>query len=61
MGWHCITVWECELKPGKKDKTLASLAFTLNHIYLQDHSVAAYPNIEEESELEQAAEPKPNS
>ena len=18
MGWHCITVWECELKPAKK-------------------------------------------
>lgn len=60
MGWHCITVWECELKPDKRDKTLASLAFTLNHIYLQDRSVA-YPNIEEESEFEQAAEPEPNS
>ena len=60
MGWHCITVWECELKPDKRDKTLASLAFKLNHIYLQDCSVA-YPNIEEESEFEQAAEPEPNS
>lgn len=60
MGWHCITVWECELKPNKRDKTLASLAFTLNHIYLQDRSVA-YPKIEEESELEQAAEPEANS
>ena len=19
MGWHCITVWECELKPSKRD------------------------------------------
>lgn len=18
MGWHCITIWECELKPAKK-------------------------------------------
>ena len=39
MGWHCITVWECELKPDKRDKTLKSLAFTLNHIYLEDRSV----------------------
>jgi DNA mismatch endonuclease (patch repair protein) len=58
MGWHVIVVWECELKPDKREKTLASLAFTLNHIFLQDHSVA-YPHIEEESELEEAAEPMP--
>ena len=37
MGWHCITVWECELKPKKREETLASIAFTLNHIWLQDH------------------------
>ena len=56
MGWHCITVWECELKSDKREKTLASLAFTLNHIYLNDHSVA-YPKLEEENVMEQAAEP----
>ena len=39
MGWHCITVWECELKPNVREKTLDSLAFTLNHIFLQDHSL----------------------
>ena len=38
MGWHCITVWECELTPKRREETLESLAFTLNHIYLQDHS-----------------------
>ncbi len=38
MGWHCITIWECELKPSKREETLESLAFTLNHIYLQDNS-----------------------
>jgi len=37
MGWHCITVWECELKPSKREATLDSIAFTLNHIWLQDH------------------------
>ena len=56
MGWHVIVVWECELKPDKREKTLASLVFTLNHIFLQDHSVA-YPNVEEENELDIAAEP----
>ena len=39
MGWHCITVWECELKPSKREGTLDSIAFTLNHIWLQDHSI----------------------
>ena len=39
MGWHCITVWECELKPNFREKTLDSLAYTLNHIYLQDHTI----------------------
>ncbi len=49
MGWHCITVWECELKPAKCEETLDSLAFTLNHIWLQDHSIrsVAYPTTEE--------------
>lgn len=56
MGWHVIVVWECQLKPDKRENTLASLAYTLNHIYLQDHSVC-YPHIEVESELETAAEP----
>ena len=39
MGWHCITVWECELKPNVRENTLDSLAYTLNHIYLQDFIV----------------------
>ena len=39
MGWHCITVWECELKPAVREKTLESIAFTLNHIYLEDHTI----------------------
>lgn len=58
MGWHCITVWECELKPKVREQTLKALALTLNYIYLQDHSVS-YPRMEEENELEAAAEPTP--
>ncbi|MBR1682204.1 MAG: DNA mismatch endonuclease Vsr [Bacteroidaceae bacterium] len=37
MGWHCITVWECELTSKRREETLESIAFTLNHIWLQDH------------------------
>jgi DNA mismatch endonuclease (patch repair protein) len=52
MGWHCITIWECELKARVREQTLDSLAFTLNHIWLQDHSLrnVAYSAIEEESD-----------
>ena len=36
MGWHCITVWECELKPSKREETLVALANTLHEIYIMD-------------------------
>ena len=57
MGWHCITVWECQLKSSVREKTLEALAFTLNRIYLEDHSVVnRYKLPEEESAM--AAEPE---
>ena len=57
MGWHCITVWECELKPSKREVTLKALAFTLNKIWLDDHSVRkSYPRLEEEKGMLIAAE-----
>lgn len=58
MGWHCITVWECELTPKKLEATLRSLVFTLNKIWLDDHRVIApYPRLEEEdSHMSKAAE-----
>ena len=37
MGWHTITVWECELTPRRREEILDSIAFTLNRIWLQDH------------------------
>ena len=42
MGWHYITIWECELKPQKRESTLQSLAYTLNSIFLQDRRVKPY-------------------
>ena len=55
MGWHCITVWECELKPAKREDTLNALALTLNKIWLDDHhAIRPYPSFEEE--LPMAAE-----
>lgn len=42
MGWHSITIWECELKPLKREDTLKALAYTLNKIFLQDRIVKRY-------------------
>ena len=58
MGWHCITIWECELKPSKREDTLKSLVYTLNKIWLDDHRVnnGVYPTLEEESSMRKAAE-----
>ena len=56
MGWHCITIWECELTPKRREQTLDSLVFTLNRIYLQDHSTQKfYPTLESD-DFEMAAE-----
>ena len=58
MGWHCITIWECELKPSKREDTLKSLVFTLNKIWLEEHAVVGkpYPKVEEEDGMLKAAE-----
>ena len=58
MGWHCITVWECELKPKVREQTLKALVFTLNKIWLEEHAVIGkpYPEIEEEGGLLKVAE-----
>ena len=56
MGWHCITVWECELKPSKREATLKSLAYTINKIWLDDHAVIGKPYELPEEETLKAAE-----
>lgn len=61
MGWHCITVWECELTPKRREQTLDSLAFTLNRIYLQDHlTQKPYPTLEND-DFDMAAEERISS
>lgn len=57
MGWHCITVWECQLKPAVREQTLEALAFTLNRIYLNNHGARGY-ELPDEEESAMAAEPE---
>ena len=52
MGWHCITIWECQLKPAVRQQTLTALEYTLNAIFLQDH---ALPTIVPPDKTETAA------
>lgn len=54
MGWHCITVWECELKGERREKTLESLEYTLNHIFIQDRDLRY--RLQEREDLGMAAE-----
>ena len=51
MGWHCITVWECQLKPAVRKQTLESLVYTLNSIYLKDRAVKRYVLPKEETSM----------
>ena len=55
MGWHCITIWECQLKPKVREATLESLLYTLALIFLQNHKVKRYDLSEEPSS--ETAEP----
>ncbi len=51
MGWHSITIWECELKPNRRDATLRSLVFTLSKIFLQDLQAKKYKLPDEEPSM----------
>ena len=55
MGWHCITIWECQLKPKVRQQTLEALEYTLYHIYLEDRRIKSYETTEEEYSM--VAEP----
>lgn len=59
MGWHSITIWECEIKSVKRENTLKSLTYTLNMIFLQDRTVRRYEIPEEEPMM--AAEDIPDN
>ncbi len=67
LGWHSITVWECQLKTEEmRNATLESLALTLRHIYLKDRA-KRYSLSEEDNPMmaaeasERSLEPSPSS
>lgn len=38
LGWHTITIWECQLRGKEQDNTLNALEYLLCKIYLQNLS-----------------------
>ena len=56
MGWYSITIWECQLKPSVREQTLASLAFTLNRLFLNRFRKVKTYKIQEEEEVSMVAE-----
>ncbi len=55
LGWHCITIWECQLKSEDRQKTLLALEYTLNTIFLSDHALK-YEYQNQEAPCDMAAE-----
>lgn len=55
MGWFCITVWECDLKPQRREQTLQALVYSLSRIMLRLHAKPTALRPEEEH-LTMAAE-----
>lgn len=51
MGWHCITVWECQLKPKVREQTLEALVYTLCHIFLEDRRINPYNPVKENIQM----------
>lgn len=59
MGWSVITVWECQLKPAIKEKTLSKIEYYINKTFLDSYrqkTKVLYSNKENEM-LQNVAEP----
>lgn len=43
LGWGVVTIWECQLKPYAKEKTLMELEYYINKNYLDKTGVKRNP------------------
>lgn len=34
MGWRVMTIWECQLRPAVRERTLREMEYLINHSYL---------------------------
>lgn len=58
MGWNVLTIWECQLKPAVRARTLLEVEYWLNHAYLERRRprTAPVPYGEQEAPVQAAAE-----
>lgn len=59
LGWKVMTIWECQLKPSVKDKTLQEMEYLINHSFLENlrlKNVKPYEEFEENTSIDIAAE-----
>ena len=56
QGWHTIEIWECQLKPHERAKTLQGLLRTLNYIALENQGAKLTYDFDGEEEQSLAAE-----
>ena len=55
-GWHCIVVWECQLKSKLVEHTMQQVELQLNKNFLSIYQHKFVPYIETEEEYLKAAE-----
>ena len=55
-GWHCIVVWECQLKPKLLEQTMRQVEMQLNQNFLSIYQRKSVPYTEPEEEYLMAAE-----
>jgi len=56
IGWQVMIVWECQLKPNVREKTLLEIEYHINHSFLQrfkpkGHSIYEHSETEETSDM----------
>ena len=56
QGWHTVEIWECQLRPKKREQTLQGLLRTLNFIQLENSGAKFCYNFDTDEELSVAAE-----
>ena len=58
-GWHVVVIWECQLTPKRRTRTLRTLDLELSRIVLERNKLVAkpYATPDLDSELPMAAEP----
>ena len=60
LGWRTMVVWECQLTPAQREKTLEEIVYLLNIAFLDKYrKPAPLPYTEKDSSLAIAAEELP--